>query len=125
MYLLVDYYVIFIYSYSIIQYGDVMAQALNRIVEALMSSKLTILNEEEAFLLYLIECYCELKGYSTLKNFVKKIKESKIHIKGRARYELLSLARAVRVNVLQQARLRRETPIVSYEELQKLLGESK
>jgi len=102
-----------------------MAQALNKIVEALMSSKLTILNEEEAFLLYLIECYCDLKGYSTLKNFVKKIKESKIHIRGRARYELLALARAIKINVLQQARLRRETPYVSYEELEKILGESK
>lgn len=100
-----------------------MSQALKTIVEKLSSSDLTVLNDKEIFLYALIESYAEKTNNNTLLNIVKKVKENKIHENARARRDLLLVARAIKVNVLQSAKTMRErTPIISSEELNKLLS---
>jgi hypothetical protein len=76
-----------------------MATALAEIVRKLASEELTILNEEEAVVFALIGAYAHASGHedSPLLEFVRELKANKIHIYGRAREDLVSVATAIRV----------------------------
>jgi len=97
-------------------------KALEKIVEALGSTELTILSKEESPLFSLIEVYAEKNNFRVLGDLAKAIKASRVDVDGRRRRDLKDIALAMRINVFSEARMARQTPIVDSSILEKLLG---
>ena len=81
-----------------------------------------MLNTDEALMLSLIESYADLNDSEFLKTLLKQYKRNKIYVAGRVRAELLAVARALRISILQQGRAGRGIQPLSAEDLEKLLG---
>ena len=98
-----------------------MSQALAKIVDKLISPDHAPLSDTESLIVSLIETIADTTEDDVLKSFIHNYKRERLNVGGRVRFDLLAIARAIRVNILAQARTQRQVPIVDIEkELQKL-----
>jgi len=96
-------------------------EAVSKVIEYLASEDIGVLRPEETVLFSLVETYAEATGFSVLKKFVGKLRGSRVDIYGRRRQDLLQALQAIQVHIVSQSKIRRETPVVDAQVIQKML----
>ena len=95
-------------------------EAIKEIVDALKSDEIGVLRPEETVLFSLVETYSEATGFTILSQFVRKLKNSRVDVFGRRRQDLLQALQSMQVHIVSQSRIRRETPVVDAQVIQKM-----
>ena len=94
---------------------------LEKIIDLLGSTDISILRPEEVGLISLAETYSKHMGFKVLSSLITRIKQYRVDVNGRRRNDLKQIALSMRVNVLAQSRLTRQAPIVDSEILENIL----